>query len=60
MLTDPIVDLSNYYNDVLVALAAADRVFDYLDTPVAILDPPDACPLPLSQGRVEFQDVHFG
>ena len=60
MLTDPIVDLSNYYNDVLVALAAADRVFDYLDTPVAITDPPDAYPLPSSKGRVEFQDVHFG
>jgi len=60
MLTDPIVDLSNYYNDVLVALAAADRIFDYLDTPVAITDPPDAYPLPPCQGRVEFQEVRFG
>ena len=27
---------------------------------MAITDPPDACPLPSSKGRVEFQDVHFG
>jgi ATP-binding cassette subfamily B multidrug efflux pump len=27
---------------------------------VAITDPPDAYPLPLSKERVEFQDVHFG
>ncbi len=40
MITDPIVDLSNFYNDVLVALAAADRVFDYLDTPVTTVDRP--------------------
>jgi ATP-binding cassette, subfamily B, multidrug efflux pump len=60
MLTDPIVDLSNYYNDVLVALAAADRIFDYLDTPVAIQDGPDAHALPPVQGKVEFQDVRFG
>ena len=44
----------------LVALAAAARVFDYLDTPVAIKNPPGAYTLPPSRGRVEFQDVHFG
>lgn len=60
MITDPIVDLSNYYNEILVALAAADRVFDYLDTPVAVTDLPGACPLPRVQGRVEFRGVHFG
>ncbi len=60
MLTDPIVDLSSYYNEVLVALAAADRIFDYLDTPVAIQDGPDAYALPPVRGRVEFQDVRFG
>jgi ATP-binding cassette subfamily B protein len=60
MLTDPIVDLSGYYNDILVALAAADRIFDYLDTPVAITDRPDAYLLPRLRGGVEFRDVHFG
>jgi len=60
MITDPIVDLSSYYNEVLVALAAADRVFDYLDTPATTFDRPDARVLPRVQGRVEFRDVHFG
>ena len=60
MITDPIVDLSQFYNDVLVALAAADRVFDYLDTPATTIDKPGAYALPRVQGRVEFRDVHFG
>ena len=60
MITDPIVDLSSFYNEILVALAAAERVFDYLDTPATTVDSPDAYPLPRVQGRVEFRDVHFG
>ena len=60
MITDPIVDLSTFYNEALVALAAADRVFDYLDTPATTVDRPGAYPLPSVQGRVEFKDVHFG
>jgi ATP-binding cassette subfamily B protein len=60
MITDPIVNLSTYYNDVLVALAAADRVFDYLDTPVTTFDKPGASALPPVNGRVEFRDVRFG
>jgi len=60
MITDPIVDLSSYYNEVLVALAAADRIFDYLDTPPGAADRPGATALPPLNGRVEFRDVHFG
>ncbi|HET6485487.1 MAG TPA: ABC transporter ATP-binding protein [Spirochaetia bacterium] len=59
MITDPIVDLSNFYNDVLVALAAADRIFDYLDTPITTSDRPGAYTLPPLRGTVEFRDVHF-
>jgi ATP-binding cassette subfamily B protein len=60
MITDPIVDLSTFYNEVLVALAAAERVFDYLDTPATTVNSPGAHELPHVQGRVEFRDVHFG
>jgi ATP-binding cassette, subfamily B, multidrug efflux pump len=60
MITDPIVDLSTFYNEVLVALAAADRVFDYLDTPVTTTDKPGAYALPPVKGRVEFKEVQFG
>jgi ATP-binding cassette, subfamily B, multidrug efflux pump len=60
MMTDPIVDLSTFYNEVLVALAAAERVFDYMDTPIGTADRPGSVTLPRVQGRVEFRDVHFG
>jgi ATP-binding cassette, subfamily B, multidrug efflux pump len=60
MITEPIVNLSTFYNEALVALASADRVFDYLDTPAAIVDRPDALALPPIEGRVEFRNVRFG
>jgi ATP-binding cassette subfamily B protein len=60
MITEPIVNLSTFYNEVLVSLAAADRVFDYLDTPATTVDGPGAYALPEIEGRVEFRDVHFG
>ncbi len=60
MITDPIVDLSTYYNEVLVALAAAERVFDYMDTPSTTVNRPGAYALPPVKGRVEFKDVRFG
>jgi ATP-binding cassette subfamily B protein len=39
------------------ASASADRIFEILDTPVAVQDRPDAKPLPPIAGRVELQDV---
>ena len=59
MITEPIVNLSTYYNEVLVALAAAVRVFDLLDTEPEITDAHEAYSLPLLEGKVEFDDVHF-
>jgi ATP-binding cassette subfamily B protein len=52
MITDPIVNLSTFYNEVLVALAAAERVFDILDTKPAITDKPGAYDVPELSGRV--------
>lgn len=60
MITEPIVNLSTFYNEVLVSLAAAERVFDYLDTPATIVNREGAYELPRIEGRVEFRDVHFG
>jgi ATP-binding cassette, subfamily B, multidrug efflux pump len=59
MITEPIVNLSTFYNEILVALAAAERVFDLLDQEPAILDTPGASTLPPLDGNVQFQDVHF-
>lgn len=60
MITEPIVNLSTFYNEVLVSLAAAERVFDYLDTPATVVNHDGAYELPQIQGSVEFRDVHFG
>jgi ATP-binding cassette subfamily B protein len=60
MITEPVVNLSTFYNEILVALAAAERVFDYLDTPAGDVDTEGACALAPIKGRVEFRDVRFG
>ncbi len=60
MITEPIVNLSTFYNEVLVSLSAADRVFDYLDTAKEIDNVQDAYEMPRIEGRVEFRNVIFG
>jgi ATP-binding cassette subfamily B protein len=54
----PIQDLSDKYNILQAAMAAAERVFHLLDTEPEIVSPPS----PVSgdgSGRVEFRDVWF-
>ncbi len=60
MITEPIVNLSTFYNEVLVSLAAAERVFEYIDTPFEIENKKEAYALPRIEGRVEFKNVVFG
>jgi ATP-binding cassette subfamily B protein len=60
MITEPIVNLSTFYNEVLVSLAAAERVFDYLDTPATVVNRDGAYAMPVIEGRVEFRNVRFG
>jgi ATP-binding cassette subfamily B protein len=42
------------------ARAGIERIFQLLDLPPAIVDPPDAVDLPPVLGRLTFRDVHFG
>ena len=60
MITEPIVNLSTFYNEVLVSLAAAQRVFEYIDTPFEIENKKGAYELPRIDGRVQFKNVIFG
>ncbi|MCZ6514258.1 MAG: ABC transporter ATP-binding protein [Acidobacteria bacterium] len=59
----PIQDLSDKYNILQTAMASSERIFNLLDTPVAITDPdqPEVLPeaLPAGGGRVEFRNVSF-
>ena len=41
------------------ARAGLDRIFQLLDTPLAVADPPDPVTLPPLRGDVDFQGVHF-
>ena len=41
------------------ARAGLDRIFQLLDTPLAISDPPDPVTLPPIRGDIDFEDVHF-
>lgn len=59
MVTDPVINLSNFFNEMLVAISAAERVYEIMDTEPEITDKPDAARLPLLQGRVDFQGVRF-
>ena len=56
----PIQDLSEKYNLLQSALAAAERIFELLDTEPEIADPADPQHLPSpGRGEIEFRDVWF-
>ncbi|HEY6270503.1 MAG TPA: ABC transporter ATP-binding protein [Terriglobales bacterium] len=54
----PIQDLSEKYNILQSAMAASERVFKLLDTPVEVVSPAHAVK-PEGQGRIEFDHVWF-
>ncbi len=55
----PIQDLSGFWNSVQSALAAAERVFDIMDTPSGIMDNEDAKILPRIEGRITYENLSF-
>jgi ATP-binding cassette subfamily B multidrug efflux pump len=57
---DPIRTLSMQYTMLQRAMAAAQRIFEVLDVPVAITDKEDAVELACIEPSVEFRNVTFG
>jgi ATP-binding cassette subfamily B protein len=57
---NPIIDLGNFYNQLMQALAGAERVYNLLDTPPDVTDVPGAKALPRIVGHVRFENVTFG
>lgn len=57
---NPIVNFGNFYNQLLMAMAGAERVFNLLETQPDVQDVPDAEPLPRLRGHVVFDHVTFG
>ena len=54
-----VANLTNIANSVQQSLSGARRVFEILDTPVAIESPPNAVRLSRPLGRIEFDRVSF-
>jgi len=57
---NPIVNFGNFSNQLMMAMAGAERIFALLDTRPEVDDLPNARPLPKVAGRVEFENVTFG
>lgn len=56
---NPIVNISNFYNTLIMAMAYLERIFETLDEPVSIANLPGAYEIPQIEGSVEFKDVLF-
>lgn len=59
MFWTPVMNLSNFYNQVITNLAAAERIFDILDTKPDIENSHETIGLPQVKGKVEFSHVSF-
>ncbi|MCL6443838.1 MAG: ABC transporter ATP-binding protein/permease [Alicyclobacillus sp.] len=55
----PISQLGQVYNQLLVAMASSERIFEYLDTRPSVANRVGAKPLPPIRGDVEFDHVSF-
>jgi ABC-type multidrug transport system fused ATPase/permease subunit len=60
MLVMPLRMLGMWIGQAQRAVAAGERIFEVLDEPEEVADPPDAQPLPAGPGAVVFEDVAFG
>jgi ATP-binding cassette subfamily B protein len=56
----PVVTLGAFYNQLMMAMAGAERVFGLLDLKPEVQDEPDARPLPRIEGSLRFENVTFG
>jgi ATP-binding cassette subfamily B protein len=58
--TQPISQIANISNILQQTAAAAERVFKFLEEEEEVPDPANPVQLSNVEGRVQFQDVHFG
>ncbi len=59
MFWNPIMNLSNFYNQLTTNISAAERIFEILDTKPDIADESQAVELSDMKGSVEFEQVSF-
>ncbi|MFI3621792.1 ABC transporter ATP-binding protein [Vagococcus fluvialis] len=56
---NPIINIGNFYNQLVTATAYLERIFETLDEEPTIIDAPDAIELPEIEGNVTFEHVSF-
>ena len=56
---NPVIDLGNFYNQLITCSAYLERIFETLDVKPDITDKSDAAELPAIRGKVDFNDVVF-
>ncbi len=56
----PILTFGNFHNQLMMAMAGAERIVNLLDTQPEVVNTPDARPLPPVEGHVRFEGVTFG
>ena len=59
MFWQPIMNLSNFYNQLITNISGAERIFEILDTKSGIADGKNVTELPEISGAVDFDHVSF-
>jgi ABC-type multidrug transport system fused ATPase/permease subunit len=55
----PITGLATLLESVQQSLAGAERVIEILDTPISVMDAPDAIDMGAANGNIRFENVNF-
>lgn len=56
---NPIINIGNFYNNLITASAYLERIFETLDEQPVLVDAPDAKDLPAIEGYIDFEEVVF-
>lgn len=59
MFWQPIMNLSNFYNQLITNISGAERIFEILDTKSGITDAEEVISMPSIGGAVDFEQVSF-
>ena len=59
MFWQPVMNLSNFYNQMITNIAGAERIFEIFDTKPEICDKEDSIELTDVKGEIDFENVSF-
>ena len=55
----PITNISNFYNQIITAMAYLERIFEMMDEDVVVRDERDSYDLPKIEGNITFENITF-